>query len=494
VSATAKLSANKASHKHFGFFRGGHPHGGRGGCGGRKSPSPPPPPKPQPQPQPVQGQCGRRGGLLAGLFGWRRNQNCQQGGAVVQQRTFASFQWKWRFSLGWGLPVPTDLQINDFQARFIHILRFLLTSGRRVYLQVLFDGTIVFRENYDRSADGAHIIITGTSANPEGEQLDRINALEDLLDEQFKDYRIDINLNAFQTFEEPDQWLITLRQWLKQGKRCIVRILFGGRIEVVQDTRPIVGGRAGFIFEFDDKDSLQKGIYNTITQTVQQDNSLKGFWINVPAQEEVPQFNVKAHWYITLVQLLKQNRQVVIDVDEDGFIDVREAPTQTGKAGYTILTDIKQITDVNSPQYQALFKLQNFVKIQKSTLEQYITVTSTTTTTTTKQVGGIEAFLDALAKLLAEKRQFTITIRPDGTYDVQENQKKSGTEPFFVVVYSSATPNAVQKDAYTRLYTALKTRPSIIKYDKSQQKDDPFNAVIKTTTTVTTTKTVKKTL
>jgi hypothetical protein len=432
------------------------------------------------------------------------------------------------------------------------------------------------------------VIITGTSTKAEGDQLDRIGALEDLIEEQFKEFRLDIDFGAFQTFQEPDQWLITLRQWLLQGRRCIVRILFGGNIQVVQDPRPIVGGRAGFTFEFDENDTTQKSIFNFCTQTIQSDPQIKGFWVNVNTQNDDPQFNdkaqwfvtllgwlnknrqvniwvnwrgqiivkqswrqpgfagwristnlnsvpktrvqqynillrlntwlaenrslqkftnkpepvtpstqvftVNAHWYITLVQLLKQNKQVEIEVDEDGFLDVRESKTQTGKAGYIILTDIKKITDVNSPQYQIVFNLQNFIKTQKTTLDQYITVTTTTTTTTTNQVGGAEAFLNALAKLIAEKRQFTITIRGDNTYDVQENQKKVGTESFFVVVFSTATPTAAQKDAHARLYKSLNTRPNIIKFDRSQKQDDPFNAVIKTTSTVTTTKTVKKTL
>ena len=504
-------------------------------------------------------------------------------GASTCNTEFRSLTWRWTFALGLATPVPTDLRIADDQVRFLHIVKQLLDGGRRLYIQVLNNGQLSIKEFFEAKPDErAHIYIIGTSGAQTSDQLVRIVSIFQLLSAQFKNRRIQVGLG--QEFEDADfdplEWLQVVKRLFKQGKSVLILISSTGSVSAKENTS--VDGEWGPTFTIinNGKEKFHFEIVRRITEIIEQDEDIsvyttgqqlfsdKAKWYlellallkqnrqveisvsvtgeiiiraswrqtgkpgiriltqlknlkqstiqwtilsrltrwfssskvieiyrkqSAPVTPSTQVFSEKSYWYTILLRLLKEHKQVDISVDEDGDIQVIESKTQTGKAGYRFITDISKISNRQSAQYLVLFRLNNFITSRQKQLEEYITVTTTTVTTTTKQISGVEAFLNSLAALIAAKKQFTITISSEGQYHVAENAKRVGSEAFFEVVYETKTASSVQEAAWERLYDALKTRKDVIKFDKTKQETvDPFNAIIKTTTTQTVTTTVKK--
>jgi hypothetical protein len=504
-------------------------------------------------------------------------------GASTCNTDFRSLSWKWSFSLGLATPIPGDIKIADDQARFINVVRQLLDGGNRLYIQVLNNGQLVFRQFFEQNANArAHVYIIGTKGPQTSDQLVRIVSIYQLLSAQFPNRRIEVGLG--QTFEDADEdpleWLIVLKTLFKQGKSAVITILVNGKVVVKEDSG--AAGQWGPSFKIinNGKEKFHIDIFRRITQIIEEDEDISVYtigedqfsdkakwyvdllallkqnkqvdisvtvtgqivvraswrqtgkpgiriitdsrrvqkssiqwrvlskltwWFNsskvievyrkqsTPVTPSIQVFSEKGFWYITLLKLLKEKKQVDISVDEDGDIQVIESKTQTGKGGYRIITDISKISNKQSAQYLILFRLTNFISTHQKQIDEYITVTTTTVTTTTKQISGVEAFLNSLAVLIAAKKQFTISITEEGQYHVIENSTKVGSDAFFEVVYSTKNASSAQKAAWERLYDALETRKDIIKFDRTKKVvDDPFNAIIKTTTTQTVTTTVKK--
>lgn len=504
-------------------------------------------------------------------------------GASTCNTDFRALTWRWTFALGLATPVPTDLKIADDQARFLNIVKQLLDGGRRLYIQVLNNGQLSIKEFFEsKPEERAHVYIIGTSGPQTSDQLVRIVSIYQLLSAQFKNRRIQVGLG--QEFEDADfdplAWLQVVKTLFKQGKSVLIVISATGSVSVKENTSAAGEWGPTFTIVNNGKEKFHLEIVRRITEIIEQDEDIsvyttgqeqfsdKAKWylellallkqnkqveISVSATGEIivraswrqtgkpgiriltqiknvkqnsiqwsvltrltrwfssskvieiyrkqsapvtpstQVFSEKSYWYTVLVRLLKEQKQVDISVDEDGDIQVIESKTQTGKGGYRFITDISKITNKQSPQYLVLFRLNNFITAHQKQLEEYITVTTTTVTTTTKQVSGVEAFLNSLAALIAANKQFTISISSEGLYHVSENAKRVGSEAFFEVVYETKTASSVQEAAWERLYDALNTRKDIIKFDRTKkQVVDPFNAVIKTTTTQTVTTTVKK--
>lgn len=501
-------------------------------------------------------------------------------GASTCNTEFSSLSWRWSFSLGLATPVPGDLKIANDQVRFLNIVKQLLEGGRRLYIQVLNNGQISFKEFFEaKASEGAHIYIIGTSGAQTSDQLVRIVSIYQLLSAQLKTYRIQVGLG--QTFEDaevdPLAWLQTLKVLFKQGKSVTIYISITGVVTVKESTSASGEWGPTFTIVNSGKEKFHLEIFRRITEIVEKDEEISVYtsgqdlfsekakwyiellallkqnklveisvsangqivvrtswrqtgkpgiriitqtkhvqqssvqWIiltrltrwystskvievyrkqTAPATPSTQVFSEKSFWYITFLRLLKEKKQVELFVDEDGDIQVIESKTQTGKAGYKFITDITKITNKQSAQYLILFRLNTFITAHQKQIEEYITVTTTTVTTTTQQVSGVEAFLNSLAAMITGKKQFTISISSEGQYHVVENAKRVGTEAFFEVIYETKTSTKIQEAAWARLYEALNTRKDIIKYDRTKKEvDDPFNAVIKTTQTVTTTTT-----
>ena len=504
-------------------------------------------------------------------------------GASTCNTDFRALSWRWSFALGLATPVPAELKIADDQVRFVHIVKQLLESSRRLYIQVLNNGQLSIREFYEANADArAHIYIIGTKGTQTSDQLVRIVSIYQLLAAQFSNRRIEVGLG--QTFEDaevdPLAWLQVVRTLFKQRKSVLITITVNGVVLAKENASGAGEWGPTFTIVNQGSQSIHKQIFKRITEIIEQDEDISVYtagqdqfsdqaqwylqllallkqnkqvdvsvsetgqilvrvswrqtgkpgiriitqtkhvkqssiqwtvltrltqWYSssktlevyrkqsAPATPSTQVISEKAFWYLTLVRLLKEQRQVDILVDEDGEIQVIESKTQTGKAGYRFITDISKITNKQSAQYLILFRLNSFITTHQKQLEEYITVTTTTVTTTTKQISGAEAFLNSLAALIKDKKQFTISISTEGQYHVVENEKRVGTEAFFEVIYATKTATKVQEAAWERLYEALKTRSDIIKFDRTKKEVvDPFNAVIKTTTTQTVTTTVKK--
>jgi hypothetical protein len=487
---------------------------------------------------------------------------------------FNNLKWKWNFNLGYGTRKPVEIRTGNAQQRFLNSIRFLIRLGRRLYIQVTEDGSILVTENYDRSPNGPHIIVTGTQDEPEGDQLIRIQVLFQLLQANLGKIRV-VSINEAHNQVQPaDFWLVTITQLLTQSKSVIITIKSTGQIEVAEDPNSQFGG--SITYQYNKQDKYQRGIYNAIFKTIKRNKDLVQFtfdqtqfsensgwfkqllfflqkkfqvditvnkngkisvrksvkqtgsagwkivtvvnqkqvvqssvvtrltaWLSsltileqyttvqAPATPLTAQFNDQADWWVTLVQLLKENFRAEITVTNDGKIEVRKSKKQNGPPGYVITNNIKKIRDRDSPLFKAIFSLQAFLEERKAELEEYITITTTTTTVSQNQVSGVEAFLNSLALLIEQGKQFTITIGDDLKYHVEEIDPQNADGAYFIVQYSTTTPTEDQTASWDRLYEALNTREDIIQFDRTPKVAvDPFNAEINTIETKTTTSTV----
>ena len=288
----------------------------------------------------------------------------------------------------------------------------------------------------------------------------------------------------------PNAWIDSLRGNLRGIRDAIITIYRNGQFCVTQNPQPRLGARTPTItFIWDNADPDQVRTYDWLLSYLQGDSEFSRF---LPRQANFDYlFTEDSDWWVSFVNLLNRRKWVEIIVESDGQVVVQESARQTGQAGYTLITNLKNVK-ANTPQYEVLFKLRGFLDERQEQINQFTTVTTTSVTTTTNQLNGGEAFLNQLSSLLKQNRQFTIVVDNKSTYQVNENRDRSGSTGFFKVIYSTASPTKDQQAAWSRLYQLLKSRTDIIKFDKTnEQKVDPFNAVISTTTT-TTVQTTKK--
>lgn len=407
-------------------------------------------------------------------------------------------KWIWKYR--WNFSYDGDSQYRHFTSPegFIQILRIVFNQGKKVWIWVEREDELPVRQIYgDKpTRESPDLSLDGPKVKYWLEHYDQIDQLFKFLQANFPDKELVNKFPVPENYQEvaapqnPYDWIDGLRGIFKGGRNAILTIYKGGEFCITEDPKPVPrGSRPTLTVVYDRRDRDHVQTYDWLFNYLQGERDFSRYLPDESAQYE---FNEDSDWYVDLLDFLKQRKQVEIEVDEDGQVSVFLSRRQTGTPGYTILTNIRNIQNQRSPQYYALFNLLNFIESHKNIIQQYITVTTTTVTTNTAQVSGGEAFLNQLAALLAQNRQFTIIIDNNNTYQVNENRTKSGNSGFFTVQYSTSNPTKAQQTAWDNLYNLLKTRPNILKLDRtSKPVSDPFAAII-TSTTVTTTTTTKK--
>jgi hypothetical protein len=413
--------------------------------------------------------------------------------AAPQPAAFNIGDYTW--SYGFWFEQKNQYQGGRSAENLINGLRHVLSLGWKMNLWIDANLHVNIARTYDKTGDQPHVLYDC----PNSAYLRKISA-KTIAFYQF----IAANLQGYTTSDvcehgdvapaqpayNPNAWINDLRGHLRAIRDVVITIYGNGQFCVTLNPQLRLGARVPTItFIWDNRVPDQVQTYNWLLNFLGADAEFSRF---LPRQVNYDvNFTEDSDWWVAFVNLLKRRRWVDIIVESDGQIIVQDSARQTGQAGYTLITNINTV-QTNTPQYEVLFRLRNWLNTRQTQINQYTTVTTTTVSTSTNQVNGGEAFLNQLASLLKQNRQFTIVIDNKNTYQVNENKDRSGSIGFFTVVYSTATPTKDQKTAWTRLYELLKSRADIIKFDRTNAKQvDPFNAVISTSTTTTTTTTKK---
>lgn len=419
------------------------------------------------------------------------------GNGVTVPWSYGNWIWKYR----WNFNYDGDANYRHFTSPegFIQILRVVFSQGKKVWIWVEREDELPVRQIYGEkpTRESPDLSLDGPKVKYWLDNYNRIDQLFKFLQANFPDKQLENKFPVPENYQEvakpqnPYDWMEGLRGIFRGGRNAILTIYKGGEFCITEDLNPVPrGSRPSLSIVYDRRDNDHVQTYNWLFNYLQGDRDFSRYLPDESAQYE---FNEQSSWYVDLLDFLKQKKQVEIEVDEDGQVFVFLSRRQTGSPGYTILTNIRTIQNQRSPQYYALFNLNNFIESHKNAIQKYITVTTTTVTTNTAQVSGGEAFLNRLAALLGQNRQFTIVIDNNNTYQVNENPKKSGQLGFFTIEFSTTKPTQAQRTAWDNLDKLLSTRPNIYKFNRSQKPvSDPFSAVIKTTSVTTTTTTTKR--
>jgi hypothetical protein len=419
------------------------------------------------------------------------------GNGVTVPWSYGNWIWKYR----WNFSYDGDKDYRHYTSPegFIQILRIVFSQGKKVWIWVERNDELPVRQIYgvNPTKENPDLSLDGPKVRYWIENYNRLDELFKFLQANFPDKELVNKFPVPENYQEvakpqnPYDWIEGLRGILRGGRNAILTIYKGGEFCITEDPKPVPrGSRPSLTVIYDRRDNDHVQTYNWLFNYLQGNRDFSQYLPDESAQYE---FNEDSNWYVDLLDFLKQRKQVEIEVDEEGQVFVFLSRRQNGSPGYTILTNIRTIQNQRSPQYYALFNLNNFIESHRNIIQQYITVTTTTVTTNTAQVSGGEAFLNKLAGLLGQNRQFTIVIDNNNTYQVNENRNKSGNSGFFTVEYSTSKPTSAQRTAWDNLYKLLKTRPTILRLDRtSQPVSDPFAAVIKTTSVTTTTTTTKR--